>query len=289
MKAFVLSGGGNLGAGQVGAVLALLERGITPDLLVGTSAGAINAAYLAGDPGLEGAERLASIWTSIRTRDVFRLPLKPWHLLSHLRGDALYHSDDLRRLLERSLPYDKIEDARLGLRIVATDFSNGGAVAFHSGPVVEAVLASAALPGLFPPVEIAGRLYVDGGIADNVPISPAVGAGAKEIYVVRTGFDCPAGGRRLKAIDVLWRSIGLLLNRTLAEDVRRYRNAARIVVLPSPCVAPTPIWNLSRSRSLIEESRRMAGDYLDAEQTKPVETVVRFPFASASPAAPKPV
>ncbi|MGH2758374.1 MAG: patatin-like phospholipase family protein, partial [Actinomycetota bacterium] len=152
-----------------------------------------------------------------------------------------------------------------------------------------AVLASAALPGLFPPVEIAGRLYVDGGIADNVPISPAVGAGAKEIYVVRTGFDCPAGGRRLKAIDVLWRSIGLLLNRTLAEDVRRYRNAARIVVLPSPCVAPTPIWNLSRSRSLIEESRRMAGDYLDAEQTKPVETVVRFPFASASPAAPKPV
>src|ERR671922_843929 len=121
MNAFVLSGGGNLGAGQVGTVLALLERGIEPDLLVGTSAGAINAAYLAGNPGLEGAERLASIWTSIRTRDVFRLPLKPWHLLSHLRGDALYHSDGLRRLLEDSLPYSSIEDAALHLRIVATD------------------------------------------------------------------------------------------------------------------------------------------------------------------------
>lgn len=265
MRALVLSGGGNLGASQVGAVLALLERGIEPDLLVGTSAGAINAAYLAGDPGLDGAQRLADIWTSIRTRDVFRLSLKPWHLLSHLRGDALYHSEGLRQLLERSLSYSGIEDARLALRIVATDFETGGAVAFHSGSVVDAVLASAALPGLFPPVEIAGRLYVDGGIADNVPISPAVGAGAKEIYVIRTGFDCPVAAGRLKAMDVLWRSIGLLLNRTIADDVRRFGGAARIVVLPSPCVAPMPIWNLSRSRSLIAEARRAAGDFLDNE------------------------
>lgn len=275
MKAFVLSGGGNLGAGQVGTVLALLERGIEPDLLVGTSAGAINAAYLAGDPGLDGARRLAHIWSAVRTRDIFRFPLKPWHLLSHLRGDSLYHGDELRQLLERSLPYTTIEDARLGLRIVATDFETGAAVAFHSGSVVEAVLASAALPGLFPPVEVSGRLYVDGGIADNVPISPAAGAGATEIYVVRTGFDCPVGDRRLKALDVLWRSIGLLLNRALADDVRRYRNAARIVVLPSPCVAPTPIWNLSRSRSLIAEAHDMAAAFLDAKPT--VLSVAREP------------
>ena len=265
MKAFVLSGGGNLGAGHVGAVLALLEHGIVPDLLVGTSAGAINASYLAFDPGLDGARRLADIWTSVRTRDVFRLPLKPWHLLSHLRSDALYHSQGLRTLLERFASDEHIEDARIGLRVVATDFQTGGSVAFHSGPVVDAVLASSALPGLFPPVEIDGRLYVDGGIADNVPISPAVGAGAKEIYVIRTGFDCPVETRRVKAIDVLWRSIGLLLNRTLADDIRRFNRAARIVVLPSPCVASTPIWNLSRSRSLIAEAYRMAGEYLDRE------------------------
>lgn len=266
MKAFVLSGGGNLGASQVGAVLALMERGIEPDLLVGTSAGAINAAYLAGDPGIAGAGRLAEIWTSIRTRDVFRLPLKPWHLLSHLRGDALYHNDGLRRLLEDSLPYANIESATLRLRIVATDFETGGAVALHTGPVVDAVLASSALPGLFPPVEIAGRLHIDGGIADNVPISPAVGAGAREVYVIRTGFDCPVNAGRLRAMDVLWRSIGLLLNRTLADDVRRFSGAARIVVLPTPCVAPTPIWNLSRSRSLIIEAHRMAGEFLDREE-----------------------
>jgi NTE family protein len=280
MKAFVLSGGGNLGAGQVGTVLALLERGIEPDLLVGTSAGALNAAYLAGDPGLGGAQRLAAIWTSVRTRDVFRLGLKPWHLLSHLRGEALYHNEDLRRLLERSLRYRSIEDARLALRIVATDFETGSAAAFHSGPVVDAVLASAALPGLFPPVEIEGRLYVDGGIADNVPIAPAVGAGAKEIYVIQTCFDRPIEAGRLRAMDVLWRSIGLLLNRALVDDVRRFRRAARIIVLPSPCVAPTPIWNLSRSRSLLAEARRMAGEFLDQEPADPGAVVI--PFASAA-------
>src|ERR671924_1554463 len=111
MKAFVLSGGGNLGAGQVGAVLALLERGIQPDLLVGTSAGAINAAYLAGDPGLDGARRLAAIWSAVRTRDVFRFPFNPWHLVTHLRADALYHNDGLRRLLEDTLAYGDIAQA----------------------------------------------------------------------------------------------------------------------------------------------------------------------------------
>lgn len=288
MDAIVLSGGGNLGAGQVGALLALLERGIEPDLLVGTSAGAINAAYLAGDPSLDGARRLAELWTSVRTRDVFRLPLKPWHLLSHLRGDSLYHSDGLRRILEDFLTYASIEGATVPLRIVATDFETGGAVAFHSGSIVDAVLASSALPGLFPPVDIAGRLYVDGGIADNVPISPAVGAGAKVIYVVRTGFDCPMNGRRLRAMDVLWRSIGLLLNRALTDDIRRFRRAARIVVLPSPCVAPTPIWNLSRSRALIADAYRMAGEFLDRETHQTDTNVVEFPIPLASAAAPEP-
>lgn len=261
MRAFVLSGGGNLGASQVGAVIALRERGIAPDLLVGTSAGAINASYLAGDPTLDGARRLAEIWSELRTRDVFRFP-SPLHFVRHLRSDALYHSDDLRRLLERSLPYTDIEDAQTGLRIVAADLETGAAVTLDSGPVVEAVLASSALPGLFPPVRIGDRLYVDGGIADNVPIAPAVAAGADEIYVLRAGFGCPLG-TRLRAIDVLWRSIGLLLNRALDLDVRRFSDQARIVVLPSPCVPPTPIWNLSHSRALIAETHEAVASYLD--------------------------
>lgn len=264
MRAFVLSGGGNLGASQVGAVLALAERGIAPDLLVGTSAGAINASYLAGDPGVDGVRRLAEIWSSVRTRDVFRLPLNPWHAVTHLRADALYHADGLRRLLERSLPYERIEQAAVDLRVVATDLETGAAVAFDRGPVIDAVLASAALPGLFPPVRIGERVYVDGGIADNVPVAPAIAAGADEIYVIRSGFDCPLRPR-LRALDVLWRSVGLLLNRALDADVRRFSDRARIVVLPSPCVPPTPIWNLSHGRRLISEAHAAVGAYLDGD------------------------
>jgi NTE family protein len=265
MRAFVLSGGGNLGAAQVGAVQALLDHGVNADMLVGTSAGAMNAAYLAGDPGPEGARRLGEIWSSVRTRDVFRSTLRPWQLLSRLRGEALYDNDWLRRLLEGALPYTRIEDAALRLRIVAADFETGSEVAFHSGPVVDAVLASSALPGLFPPVRIEDRFYVDGGIADNIPISPAVGAGAKEIYVIHVGWGCPADGKRLRALDVLWRSVGMLLNRALAEDVRRFEAKARIVVLPALCAPPMPIWNLSHSRELIAEAYRTVAAFLDGE------------------------
>lgn len=265
MRAFVLSGGGNLGAGQVGAVLALAERDISPDVVVGTSAGAINASYLAGDPGIDGARRLAEIWASVRTRDVFRFPINPLHVLTHLRADALYHADGLRLLLERSLLYRRIEDATLALRVVATNLESGAAVSFDRGPVVDAVLASAALPGLFPPVRIGDLLYVDGGVADNVPIAPAVAAGADEIYVIRSGFDCPLGSR-LRAVDVLWRSISLLLNRALDADLQRFSDDARIVVLPSPCVPPMPIWNLSRSRALITESHAAVSAYLDGDR-----------------------
>jgi NTE family protein len=274
-RAFVLSGGGNLGAAQVGAVQALLERGLTPDLLVGTSAGAINAAYLAHDPSLEGALRLGSIWTSLRGRDVFAFPRMPWHLLTHLRQDALLHNDRLRLLLRRHLPYERIEEAPVRLRVVATEYATGKAVAFHSGSVVDAVLASTALPGLFPPVSIGGRLYLDGGIADNVPISPAVGAGARDVYVVHVGLGCPETGR-LRALDVMSRAIDLLLNRTLADDVKRFSPPARIVVLPTPRPAPSRIWNLSHSAALIAQGRELAGKFLDA-----------LDDAGAAPASPR--
>jgi NTE family protein len=268
MRAFVLSGGGNLGAAQSGALLALLEHGIKPDLLVGTSAGAINAAYLASRPSLEGAQELADLWSAVRSRDIFRLPRNPLSLLRRFKGDALYDSVGLRTILETHLRYDAIEDAEVGLRIVATDLETGLEVAFHSGSVVDAVLASTALPGLFAPVRIGERTYVDGGIADNVPISPAVGAGATEVYVVHVGFNCPLD--RPRALDVLWRSIGLLLNRALAEDVRRFAAKARIILLPTLCVPPTPIWNLGQSRFLIAEARRTVGAFLDTN-VLPVE------------------
>ena len=214
-------------------------------------------------PNLEGAHALSALWSAARSRDIFRLPLNPFRLIGRLKGEALYENAGLRRLIEAHLNYERIEDAKIGLRIVATDFETGHAKAFHSGHVVDAILASTALPGLFPPVEVEGRIYVDGGIADNVPISPAVGAGADEVYVIHVGFNCPI--EKPRAIDVLWRSIGLLLNRTLAADVEQFANRANIVVVPPLCVPATPLWNLSHSRFLIAEARQTVGAFLDAQ------------------------
>src|SRR5262249_42678521 len=160
----VFAGGGSLGAIEVGMLRALVEHGICPDFVVGASAGAINAAYFAGHPDLEGVNRLAAIWRRLRSSDVF--PLSPIHgLLSFFgRRSSVLDPSPLGPLLEARLPYERLEDARLPCRIVATDVLDGSEVVLSSGPAAEALLASAAIPGVFPPVEIDGNYLIDGGI-----------------------------------------------------------------------------------------------------------------------------
>lgn len=136
MNAFVLSGGANLGAEQAGMLEALLEAGIRPDVLVGTSIGAANAAFLAADPTLLRARALSALWRHVRSSDVF--PINPLRIArTMLRGGALFPTDPFRRLIEREIPYRRIEDARVPLRIVATRFEDGSEAVFDAGPVVE--------------------------------------------------------------------------------------------------------------------------------------------------------
>lgn len=158
----VLSGGGSLGAVQVGMMLALAEHGVAPDLLVGTSVGAINGAYLAGRPGREGVEALAGIWSSVRRSDIF--PVQPALGLLVLAGQADHFvpHDKLRRLLERHLNCTNLEDASCRLRVVASEVRTGKQVVLSHGPVIDAVLASVAVPGVFPPVRIGRRDLMEG-------------------------------------------------------------------------------------------------------------------------------
>src|SRR4051812_13617614 len=138
----------------------LLAWGESPQMLVGSSAGAINAAFFAGDPTPAGASRLERLWCELRRKDVF--PFELSNLLGLLRRrDHLVGSGGLRRLLERHLPYLRLEDAALPVHIVAAEILSGAEVVLSAGPVIEAVLASAAIPGVFPPVAIDGRLLVD--------------------------------------------------------------------------------------------------------------------------------
>ena len=168
--AFVLAGGAGLGAMQAGMVHALYERGIAPDLLIGTSAGALNAAFLASRPAtVATAQELAAVWRGLRRSDI--LPLRPATLISALAGrrDHLIPGRALRRLAARHLQFQRLEQAAIPLHLVAFDLLAGTEVRLSDGPLADAVLAAAAIPGVLPPVRWRGRLLADGGITDNPP------------------------------------------------------------------------------------------------------------------------
>jgi len=189
--AFVLSGGGSLGAVQVGMLQALTERQVTPDLLVGTSAGALNAAFVAGrGTGHAALRDLADSWASVRRRDIF--PLQPMRHLLAVAGTrgSLCAEDGLRLLIARHLTFSHLEDAAIPVHIVTTSLLSGEEVLLSDGDALAAVLASAAIPGVFPPVPRDGRILVDGGLADNAAISQAVALGADRVFVLPTGYAC---------------------------------------------------------------------------------------------------
>ena len=221
--AFVLSGGASLGAIQVGMLRALYERGVAPDLIVGTSAGALNGAYIASRPQASAtAESLARIWRELRRGQVF--PVNPLTGLLGFLGarDHLVPDSGLRRLIERHVECQGLEEMPIPLHVVAVDVVTGEELRLSSGPVLEAVLASAAVPGVLRPVPWEGRALMDGGVANNTPISHAVELGAERIYVLPTGHACaltePPGG----ALAMALHAVSLLTHRRLIDDIERH-------------------------------------------------------------------
>jgi NTE family protein len=197
--AFVLSGGGSLGAVQVGMLHALRERGVRPDLLVGTSAGAVNALWVAHHGMSVGSlNRLAGIWTRLRRKDVF--PVRPKAVAHGIvgRASAVLSSDRLGALVEAHAGIGDLGDADIPVHLLATDLLSGGCVAISVGPVGDAVRASAAIPGVFPPVWLDGRWLVDGAMAANAGVSQAVRLGATVVYVLPTGVPARWLARRAR-------------------------------------------------------------------------------------------
>jgi NTE family protein len=185
--AFVFGGGGVLGACEAGMAHALIERGIRPDLVVGTSIGAINGVAVAADATVEGAERLVEMWARLAADDVLGGTLvgRLTRLVRH--GTHLHSSAPLRELLAATLPVDRIEDLAVPFQCVAASIERAEEHWFSTGPVVPAVLASAALPGVLPPVAIDGEHFLDGGLVNSIPIARAVALGAEVIYVLHVG------------------------------------------------------------------------------------------------------
>jgi NTE family protein len=184
--AFVLGGGGVLGATQVGMLRALLEAGRRPSLVVGTSVGALNGAAIAADPSALGVEVLAALWTALSDSGMFSGSLlsQAGRLARH--RTHLHSAAPLRRLLGENLP-EHIEDLAVPFQCVAASIEHATAHWFSTGPLADAVLASCAVPGLLPPVEIGGEHFLDGGLVHSIPVGRALALGATEIYVLHVG------------------------------------------------------------------------------------------------------
>lgn len=269
--AWVLRGGASFGAAQVGMARALLEAGHQPDMIYGTSAGALNAAALATDPSLAGVDRLAELWTTITRKDVF--PLQPWAALMGLAGfrDHIINPSHLARWLRATCQLRRLEDGAVPLVVATTDIQSGDEVLLHKGPAVPALMASSAMPAIFPPVRIGGRWLMDGSIASDTPIGPAVEAGATRVWVLPS---VPTGemARPRSALESLLRSTSVLLARHHADMVQTWSTQCQLYLLPAPLVPGTSPFRFTKSQELIDAAYCLAQRWLKHAQPVGAET-----------------
>ena len=263
--AFVLSGGGSLGAVQVGMLQALADHDVAPDLLVGASAGALNAAFVAGR-GFDHAalEELAGIWCGLRRQDIF--PFSPHRQILALAGarPSLCATDGLRSLIDAHLTYDRLEDAAIPVHVVATDVLSGTEVRLSTGDPRMAVLASTAIPAVFPTVTIDGQVLFDGGVADNTPISQAVALGADRVVVVPAGVACALPQPPRSAVATAVHALTLLIEQRLVLDAAAYRDQVELIVLPPLCPLSVSSSDFRAARLLIDRARTCTTRWLDA-------------------------
>jgi NTE family protein len=251
--AFVLAGGGSLGAVEVGMLRVLVAAGEMPDFVVGASAGAINGAYFASEPTAAGVARLETLWCRLTRRELF--PVTLGSLLGVFRRrDYLVESIGLRNLLERHLPYRYLEAAALPIHVVASDIVTGEEVLLSTGKVVDAVLASTAIPGVFPAVQIAGKLLVDGGVANNTPISAAIRLGAERVIVLPTGFACALKNIPRGPVARAMHALSLVIARQLVNDIERFATTVELHVVPPLCPVESSSYDYAACAALIERA-----------------------------------
>ena len=192
--AFVLSGGGSLGSVQVGCIEALMQHGIIPDFVVGTSVGALNGVWLAKDPTMDGVEKLKELWLSLKPRGPFQEGNLRVLMRLLLGRRYLFANKTLRKLVCRYVADTTFEDLEIPALVVATDLKTGEPAYFDQGLLEPAVMASTAIPGVFPPVEIDGVEYIDGAMMSNCGLEPAWDQGARRIVVIEIPHPPPGRG-----------------------------------------------------------------------------------------------
>ena len=263
-----------MGCAQVGMLLALFEHNITPDIVVGTSVGALNAAAIATNPTLEGVSDLAHLWRNLTSADIFpggNLS-RAWNIAK--RGTYLVENQGLARVIERATSIRALEELQLPIRVVACDLKTGEEIVFSRGPLKEVLLASTALPGVFPPVNLDGRVLVDGGVVDAVPIWHALGENVDEIYVLNV-----SGGGMLKnlrsPLDVMTRAFSISRNLRFDVELRNAAHNTDIHVFPM-ITDKREMYDFNDSSRLLDEAYKLAFSYLDEHRLPKVEKKKSF-------------
>lgn len=268
--AFVLSGGGNRGALEVGVLLALFEHDIRPHILVGTSVGAMNAAAIAEKPTLEGARWLEEVWQGVTKRDVMpnNLLSMVWRLVTGESG--LVDNQNLRGFLESKFPEGvrRFADIRgAELYITAVDLHTGDLHVFgidRSESILDAIMASAALPLLLSPWEYRGRQYVDGAVISDLPVRVAVDAGATEVYAIDVGRRArPRGGPR-GIFRVIRQTMDAVARQQLTDELEWANKLPHVDIhyMSIHAFEGIRIWDFSHTPEMIEEGRRVALEHL---------------------------
>lgn len=250
-------------------VRALAEAGIVPDLVVGTSIGALNGAFIAADPSVEGAERLAEVWKEVvregvlwerPVRKAARIARNPTHLLTHA---------PLATVIDRYLPLERIEDLNVPFQCVAARIEDASAMWFSHGPIRPAVLASCSVPGLFPPVAIDGSHYLDGGLVHSIPVGRAIDLGADEIYVLQVGRVEQGLAVPRAPWDVAAVAFEISRRHRYVEEITRVPDSIALHVLPSGATgAPTVSLAQARGRKMrdrMDAAYAASTTYLDAQ------------------------
>ncbi|MFC8222834.1 patatin-like phospholipase family protein [Streptomyces sp. NPDC057362] len=257
--AVVVGAGGVLGAAHVGIGHALEERGFVPDMIIGTSVGALNGAIAASRPD-GAASWLEHVWRELRRRDVYRL--------AHPSSRAGIFTDlGLRRLIVRAGLPSRIEQLTVPFTAVATDLVAGTPVLLDHGDLESALLASTAIPGILPPVERGGRMLVDGGVTAYVPVLAALESGASSVVVVPTGPESsplPPNVPPLRPGAIAARAGVLLLHHQIERDLREVARSIPTVVLPTGTHDWPAPWDFGHSQRLISTASQTAGHFIDA-------------------------
>ena len=259
---FVMGGGGAFGAAQVGMLEALAEANVRADLVAGTSIGAINGVVVASDP-VGAAHRLSHVWHHLGTQTILpgglpRLVRTLWRTRTHL-----FDTPAIGELVAGEIPEHDISELAIPYLAMAVDADTSAPVELTSGPVLSAILASSALPGVFPAATHEGRDFYDGGLVSNVPVLEALAMGAKSLVVLDCQFPDQPLPRPTTLAEAVMYAITITMRQQVLRDLPVAAQQVPVLYLPGPTPMMISPLDFSKAAPLIDAAYRTARPFLE--------------------------